>query len=59
MSTTTITQLTSHPVHSDPIDEAIALLAESSMAGHLICDGSCEGVSSCAVAPVGPLATAA
>jgi hypothetical protein len=59
MTNTPITQLQSHPVHTDPIDAAIALLADASLADHLVCDGSCNGVSSCTVAGVEPLAVAA
>ncbi len=59
MSTPTITQLKSHPVHLDPIEEALALLADSAVSHHLVCDGSCNGVSSCAVAPVDSIAAAA
>lgn len=59
MTKTPITQLPSHPVHTDPIDAAISLLADMSLADHLICDGSCDGVSSCSVARVEPLAAAA
>lgn len=59
MTNTPITPLSSHPVHTDPIDAAIALLADMSLADHLICDGSCDGVTSCTVSSVEPLAVAA
>lgn len=59
MTNTTITPLDSHPVHSDPIDAAIAVLADASLADHVICDGSCEGMASCTIAPVETLAVAA
>jgi hypothetical protein len=59
MTNTSITQLTSHPVHTDPIDAAIAALADASLTDHLVCDGSCDGIASCTVAPVEPLAAAA
>ncbi|HEY5650756.1 MAG TPA: hypothetical protein VIW46_04850 [Acidimicrobiia bacterium] len=59
MSTTAHTQLNTHPVHTDPIEAALAQLVESGLAAELVCDGSCDGISSCAVAPVGMLARAA
>jgi hypothetical protein len=59
MTNTPITHLPSHLVHTDPIDAAIALLVEASLADHLICDGSCDGLASCTVAPVENLAAAA
>lgn len=59
MSTTTITHLNRHTIHLDPVDQAIALLADSGLAGDFVCDGTCEGVSGCAVAPLGDLLTAA
>ena len=59
MTNTAITQLPSHPVHTDPIDAAIALLADMTLADHLVCDGSCNGLTSCTVAHVEPLAVAA
>lgn len=59
MTHTTITQLLSHTVHPDPIDAAIALLVDSALADHLVCDGSCNGVASCTVAPIDTLAAAA
>lgn len=57
--TNPITELTGHPVHTDPIQAAIAALADASLADHLVCDGSCGGVASCTVAPVERLAVAA
>jgi hypothetical protein len=57
--TTPITELTGHSVHTDPIDAAIAALADASLADRLVCDGSCNGVASCTVAPVEPMAVAA
>jgi hypothetical protein len=59
MSTTTSTQTNTHPVHLDPTDAALDLLVDSGIVAELVCDGSCDGVSSCAVAPVGRLANAA
>ena len=60
MTNTPITQLPNHhSVLTDPIDAAIAVLADMSLAGHLVCDGSCHGVTSCTVARVEPLAVAA
>ena len=59
MTNTTITQLPNHPVHTDPIDAAIAALADTSLIDRLVCDGSCNGVASCTVAPVDTLAAAA
>lgn len=59
MTNTPITQLTSHTVHADPIDAAIAALSDAFLADHVVCDGSCDGVASCTVAPVQPLAVAA
>jgi hypothetical protein len=59
MSTTTITHLNSHTIHLDPVDQAIALLADSGLAGDIVCDGTCNGVSGCTVAPIGDLLTAA
>ena len=59
MSTTTITHLKSHTIHLDPVAQAIALLADSGVAGDIVCDGTCNGVSECAVAPIGDLLTAA
>jgi hypothetical protein len=59
MSTTTITQLHIHPVHLDPVDQALALLVDSGLLAGLVCDGSCGGASSCTVAPVGEVPTAA
>ena len=59
MTNPTITQLPSHVVHTDPIDAAIGVLADASLAAHLVCDGSCNGVASCTVAPVGTPAVAA
>ncbi len=48
-----------HAVHTDPVDAAIALLTDVSLAGELVCDGSCNGVASCTIAGVVPLAVAA
>lgn len=59
MSTTTNPKSPIHPVHADPIDQAIALLAAGSLIDHLVCDGSCRGVASCTVAPMGGMQTAA
>ncbi|MDH3250812.1 MAG: hypothetical protein OEQ47_17720 [Acidimicrobiia bacterium] len=59
MTNTTITPLDSHPVQTDPIDAAIAELADASLADHVICDGSCKGMASCTIAPVETLARAA
>ncbi len=60
MKNSPTTQLPSnHPVHTDPIEAAIALLIDTSLAGELVCDGSCNGVASCTVAGVEPLAVAA
>jgi hypothetical protein len=59
MTNTQIDPLQSHSVHADPIDAAIALLADMSVADHIVCDGSCNGVTSCTVAHVGALAVAA
>ncbi len=59
MSTTTPTQPNTHPVHADPFEAALALLLDSGIAAELVCDGSCDDLASCAVAPVDVLATAA
>lgn len=59
MKNTQITHLPSHPVHTDPIDAAIAVLVDMSLADHVVCDGSCNGVTSCTVAGVEPVAVAA
>ena len=59
MMNSPVTQLPGHRVHTDPIDAAMALLADMSLAGHLVCDGTCNGVTSCTVAPVELQATAA
>ncbi len=59
MTHTTITQLPGHLVHPDPIDDAVALLVDSALAARLVCDGSCNGVASCTVAPIDVLVPAA
>ena len=35
------------------LDDAMALLLTAGLVGSVICDGSCNGVASCCVAPVG------
>lgn len=43
--------------HLDPerelIDGSIGLLSEAGLVAMVICDGSCQGVSGCSVAPLG------
>lgn len=58
MTNTTFTQLTGHTLQVDPIEAAIAALADAALSDQLVCDGTCRGVASCTVAPVGLAAAA-
>lgn len=50
---------TVHPVHLDPIEQAMSLLIGTDPGAELVCDGSCGGLASCNLAPVGHLSAAA
>lgn len=55
----TLPRHTVHPVHLDPIEQAMSLLIGTDPDAELVCDGSCGGLASCNLAPVDHLSVAA